>query len=63
MEEKIKGILDAFRSFELSESETIDRLAEMINSKECTCSKKETTGWTTFKCCNICGRIKWNIPK
>jgi len=23
---------------------------------DCACSVDETTGWTTVKCCNICGR-------
>jgi len=27
-----------------------------IKQDHCTCSVDETTGWTTVKCCNICGK-------
>ena len=29
---------------------------EQEESPNCTCSDEETTGWTTVKCCNICGK-------
>lgn len=40
--------------------ETINKILE-IEAKEhissnCTCKAEETTGWTTVKCCNICGK-------
>jgi hypothetical protein len=28
---------------------------EQLNKKHCTCSDEKSTGWTTVKCCNICG--------
>ena len=29
-----------------------------LQTTDCHCSAEETTGWTTFRLCNICGKIQ-----
>ena len=41
------------------EMNAIVRLVKKCNKHivtDCACSVDETTGWTTVKCCNICGK-------
>ena len=33
------------------------QLKEEREKTKCTCSPSETTGWTEFPCCNVCGKI------
>lgn len=38
----------------------------MIMNSQCKCTPDETTGWTTVKCCNICGKPVedfWCVPE
>ena len=36
----------------------IEALEKQVGKTECNCSAEETTGWTTFRLCNICGKIQ-----
>ena len=33
-------------------------LEKQVGQTDCNCSAEETTGWTTFRLCNICGKIQ-----
>ena len=42
-------------------AETLEEMiadAEELEKTDCHCSAEETTGWTTFRLCNICGKIQ-----
>jgi len=55
-EQNIFDILHRRESGIRTQYETVQDIIKYFNSN-CTCPSDETTGWTEFKNCNICGRV------
>lgn len=55
-ESNIFNILHRFSAGIRNQYETMQDIVKYFNSP-CTCLSEETTGWTEFANCNICGRI------
>ena len=41
-----------------SHKKEIKAFEKQVRQTDCHCSFVETTGWTTFRLCNICGKIQ-----
>ena len=39
-------------------AKALEKQNKELKITDCNCSAEETTGWTTFRLCNICGKIQ-----